>query len=100
MSISENNLQNISIEILSKDRIGLMSEITSVISELDAQIIHYGAKVFTDRRSRIMSECNISVSIAEQNRPALLSRLRKISGVVALSALRQMPGVANICQND
>lgn len=85
MCIDENILRNISIEILSKDRIGLIHDITSAISALDMQVIHYHAKVFTDNKSRKMSECNVSVSIDEQGCRALLSRLRKIKGVVRVS---------------
>lgn len=85
MLIDENNSRNISIEILSKDRIGLVHDITSAISALDAQVIHYHAKVFTDNKSRKMSECSVSVSIDEQGCRALLGRLRKIKGVVRVS---------------
>ena len=80
----ENNL-DITIDILSRDRIGLMAEITSAISTFNAEIIKYRAKVFTDNKSRKMSKCRVNVSVGEQELRSLLGRLSKISGVVSVA---------------
>ena len=83
--MSEENNLDITIDILSRDRIGLMAEITSAISAFNAEIIKYRAKVFTDNKSRKMSKCRVNVSVGEQELRALLGRLSKISGVVSVA---------------
>ena len=86
--MSEENNLDITIDILSRDRIGLMAEITSAISTFNAEIIKYRAKVFTDNKSRKMSRCRVDVSIDEHGLKELLGSLRKIKGIVSLSAFR------------
>ena len=86
--MSEENNLDITIDILSRDRIGLMADIVSAFSVFNAQIIKYRAKVFTDNKSRKMSKCRVDVSIDEQGLKELLGSLKKIKGVVSLSAFR------------
>ena len=83
--MSEENNLDITIDILSRDRIGLMAEITSALSAFNAEIIKYRAKVFNDNKSRKMSKCRVNVNVGEQELRALLGRLNKISGVVSVA---------------
>ena len=83
--MSEENNLDITIDILSRDRIGLMADIVSAFSVFNAQIIKYRAKVFTDNKSRKMSKCRVNVSVDEQGLRSLLGRLSKISGVVSVA---------------
>ena len=83
--MSEENNLDITIDILSRDRIGLMADIVSAFSAFNAEIIKYRAKVFTDNKSRKMSKCRVNVSVGEQRLRSLLGRLSKISGVVSIT---------------
>ena len=83
--MSEENNLDITIDILSRDRIGLMADIVSAFSVFNAEIIKYRAKVFTDNKSRKMSKCRVDVSVGYQELRSLLGRLSKISGVVSVA---------------
>lgn len=77
----------VSIEVLSKDRHGLVSEIAEGISALNYEILFHKAKVFTDVRGVKMSELKVQVNYCgEEKLNSLLHRLNKISGVVSVSA--------------
>ena len=83
--MSEENNLDITVDILSRDRIGLTADIVSAFSVFNAEIIRYRAKVFTDNKSRKMSKCRVNVSVGEQELRALLGRLSKIRGVVSVA---------------
>ena len=85
MNIDENNLRDVSIEILSRDRIGLMAEITEIVAGFDVQTVHYDAKVLSDDHGERLFECKISVCVDNNKLRMLHNRLYRIKGVLKLS---------------
>lgn len=81
------NPKNVLVKVLSKDRMGLVGEITTVIAFLGADITSHNAKVYTNDKNQDMSmfegiiELDGTVSLQ-----VLLHRLHKIKGVVSVIA--------------
>ena len=70
------------IEVISLDRIGLVSEISNVIRRLKGNIISHTADVVTDENNTQLSlfTADISFEIAAEN-DAVSRRLRRIKNV-------------------
>ncbi len=85
--INSNDPQEVSVKVLSKDRTGLVGEISTEISSHNIEIRSHRAKVFTDDRNEQLSvfEANIYVD-STVSLQALLHRLHKIKGVVSVTA--------------
>lgn len=84
--MDQNNSHNVLVKILSKDRIGLIYEITSTISSLNVPIMSHGARVYTDNKKKKMSLCSVCICIDDENIQTLFNRLRKIKGVVRVTS--------------
>lgn len=73
------------IKIRSKDRTGLMSEITKIFSDMNVPIENHSARVYNDRNRGMISECNLTVRPENEDITATAKhRLRKIKGVVSV----------------
>ena len=70
------------IEVISLDRIGLISEISNVIRRLNGNIISHTANVFTDDKNSPVSHftAEINFETASDNE-AVSRRLRRIKNV-------------------
>ena len=79
--------QTVSVKVVSKDRPGLVGEISQAISVLGIKIIHHKAKVYTSDRSSHMSVFEADLYLdGNINLQSLLHKLHKIKGVVSVTA--------------
>lgn len=79
--------QGIDLYIKSKDRIGLLSEIFTVFSQLEVGITDHKAKVYTGDNGRRYSRLSASTKpISGDKANTLLHRLNKVKGVIAVEA--------------
>lgn len=80
-----NENKEITIKILSKDRTGLIYEITKIFYDLNIGILNHSAKVYNDRNKRIVSECNVIISPEDYAAVTLAKqRLRHIKNVISV----------------
>jgi glycine cleavage system regulatory protein len=80
------NPKSVSLKVLSKDRSGLVGEITSEIAAFGADITKHKARVFTNDKNQDMSLFEGSINLdGETGLQVLLHRLHKIRGVVSVS---------------
>lgn len=79
------NNKETAIKILSKDRTGLIYEITKVFSDLNITIVNHSARVYNDRNKRMLSECQVIVT-SENNDIVTLAkrRLKHIKNVISV----------------
>ena len=75
----------IHIEVLSKDRTGLVSDICAAITASGADIRYHRAKVFSDRKGAYMSRFIAEVRTGSDPEP-LLRALCRIKGTVDVTA--------------
>lgn len=75
--LSKEKLRALSLEILAKDRVGLISDISSAISKLGINILNLQTKT-GEKTAKTLAELEIP---ALENLEKILSRLRKIKGV-------------------
>ena len=79
--------QTVSVKVVSKDRPGLVGEISQAISVLGIKIIHHKAKVYTSDRSSHMSVFEADLYLdGNINLQSLLHKLHKIKGVVSVTS--------------
>ena len=73
------------IEVVSKDRVGLVSEISGAISRSGADIRSHSAKVYNDVAGNPMSRFTAIVEFddSKSNTDELMRRIRRIRGVVS-----------------
>lgn len=69
------------IEVISLDRIGLVSEITKVIRRTNGNILNHTANVVTDSSGIAFSHFTADVELSDTDVTAVLRRLRKIKNV-------------------
>lgn len=75
----------ISITIISKDRIGLINEYTSIISDLDINILNHNAKVINNRNNGMVSVFKVDILFDEDEKVKILRhRLSKIKGIISV----------------
>lgn len=80
------NQRKISIKIRSKDRTGLIFEITKIFSDMNISILNHSARVYNDRNRGMISECNLIVCPENEDITILAKRrLRKIKGVISVN---------------
>lgn len=82
----ENQKELASIEVITKDRKGLVYEITGIISELNIAILNHKAKVYNNKNKGMVSDFKVVVK-AENHRQieTLIHRLNKIKGVISVN---------------
>ncbi|MGN0631923.1 MAG: ACT domain-containing protein [Ruminococcus sp.] len=79
---------SISLQIVSKDRIGLVSEISGIISELNIAIVNHKARVYNNRNKEIISDFKVDVQTDnDKNIDVLIRRLNKLKGVISVQLL-------------
>ncbi len=80
------NQKEIAIKIRSKDRTGLIFEITKIFSDMNVGILNHSARVYNDRNRGMISECNLIICPENEDITALAKRrLRKIKGVISVN---------------
>lgn len=80
------NQRKIAIKIRSKDRTGLIFEITKIFSDMNVGILNHSARIYNDRNRGMISECNLIVCLENEDITALAKRrLRKIKGVISVN---------------
>ena len=84
-NVNSINAQIISIEILSNDRIGLVGELSSVITAFGADIRGHSARTFVNDKARAMSLFKVSILTNGVNVDTLLHRLGKVKGVISIT---------------
>lgn len=73
------------IEILSKDRTGLVSEITGIMSDLNITILQHNARVYNHRHKGMVSDFKVHVKAdSPEQIELLIRRLSKIKGVISV----------------
>lgn len=82
-----NTQQTILLQILSKDRVGLVHEITATISSLNVSIKYLNAKVFKNKKQGKRSLLEVKICIDEDDLQILFRKLRKIKGVMNLNLI-------------
>ncbi|MDE5582754.1 MAG: hypothetical protein K2K89_12185 [Ruminococcus sp.] len=82
----ENQEEFVSIEVITKDRKGLVYEITGIISELNIAILNHKARVYNNKNKGMVSDFKVVVK-AESHRhiETLIHRLNKIKGVISVN---------------
>lgn len=75
----------ITVEVLSADRIGLVSELCGVISSMGADIRGHRAKVYKDDKGRLVSRFEAEVRLGG-GADALLHRISRVEGVKSVTA--------------
>lgn len=74
-----------SIEIIAKDRNGLVHEITGIISELNIAILHHEARVYKNKNKGMVSDFKVDVKADNHNQiEILIRRLNKIKSVISV----------------
>ncbi len=85
---SEKENRNISLEVLAKDRKGLVNEITMIISSMNISILRHNARVYNHMNKGKVSQFKADVEIVnEQQIEMLISRLRKIKGNISVDVV-------------
>lgn len=80
------NQRKLAIKIRSKDRTGLIFEITKIFSDMNVGILNHSARVYNDRNRGMVSECNLIVCPENEDITSLaIRRLRKIKGVISVN---------------
>jgi len=70
------------IEVISLDRIGLVSEISNVIRRLNGNIISHTANVVTDEKNNLVSHFTADINFESASEDEAVSRrLRRIKNV-------------------
>lgn len=70
------------IEVISLDRIGLVSEISNVIRRLNGNIITHTANVVTDEKNNLVSHFTADINFESASEDEAVSRrLRRIKNV-------------------
>ena len=70
------------IEVISLDRIGLVSEISNVIRRLNGNIISHTANVVTDEKNTLVSHFTADINFESASEDEAVSRrLRRIKNV-------------------
>lgn len=83
-------LETVSLEILSKNRVGLVHEIVATISSQNVIIKSGDAKVYTDSNKKEMSLCLVTIYIDEKlDLQMLFCKLHKIKGVIRVNPSRK-----------
>lgn len=86
-NINNVKAQSVAIEVLSNDRIGLVGEISSVITDSGADIRGHRAKSYSNDKGRKMSLFKVSILMTNGvDADMLLHRLGKIKGVISITA--------------
>lgn len=79
--------QRIDLQIRSNDRIGLLSEIFAVFSEMEITMVKHRAKVYTADNGRKYSQLSAETEpINGSKADTLLHRINKIKGVIGVEA--------------
>ncbi|MBD5159053.1 MAG: hypothetical protein HDT23_02250 [Ruminococcus sp.] len=82
----ENQEEIVSIEVITKDRKGLVYEITGIISELNIAILNHRAKVYNNKNKKMMSDFKVVVRAENYIQiETLIHRLNKIKGVISVN---------------
>ncbi len=77
--------ESVSLQIVSKDRTGLVNEISGIISELNIAILNHNARVYNNRNKEMISDFKVSVQTDnDKNIDVLIRRLNKIKGVISV----------------
>lgn len=77
--------KSVSLQIVSKDRTGLVNEISGIISELNIAILNHNARVYNNRNKEMISDFKVSVQTDnDKNIDVLIRRLNKIKGVISV----------------
>ncbi|MCM1230891.1 MAG: hypothetical protein NC489_12225 [Ruminococcus flavefaciens] len=80
------NQKATAIKIRSKDRTGLICEITKIFSDMNIGILNHSARVYNDRNKGMISECSLIVCPENEDITALAKRrLRKLKGVISVN---------------
>lgn len=79
--------QSVDLHIKSNDRIGLLSEIFAVFSELEIAIVGHRAKVYTADNGKKYSQLSAKIEPISGNKvDTLVHRLNKVKGVIGVEA--------------
>lgn len=79
------NNEETTIKILSRDRTGLICEITEIFCDLNIGILNHSARVYNDRNKRMVSECKVTVCHENNDIVTLAKRrLRHIKNVISV----------------
>ncbi|MDE6036275.1 MAG: hypothetical protein K2G36_10245 [Ruminococcus sp.] len=85
ISYEKNNDEPVSIEVLTKDRNGLIYEITGIIADLNITILNHRAKVYNNRNKGMISDFKVVVKADSYIKiGTLVHRLNKIKGVISV----------------
>lgn len=77
--------KSVSLQIVSKDRTGLVNEISGIISELNIAILNHNARVYNNRNKEMISDFKVYVQTNnDKNIDVLIRRLNKIKGVISV----------------
>lgn len=75
------------LEIIAKDRTGLVNEITGIISELNISILHHRARVFNHKHKGMISEFKVDIKAENFEQIGLLiHRLNRMKGIISVTA--------------
>ena len=85
MNDEKNNGESVAVEVLTKDRNGLVYEITGIIADLNITILNHRAKVYNNRNKGMVSDFQVVVKADSYNKiEILVHRLNKIKGVISV----------------
>lgn len=86
----QDNLKTVSLEILSKNRVGLVHEIVTTISSQNVAMKSSDAKVYIDSNKKEMSLFLVTIYIDEKlDLQMLFCRLHKIKGVIRINPTKK-----------
>ncbi|MDE5770516.1 MAG: hypothetical protein K2I06_02640 [Ruminococcus sp.] len=82
----ENQEELVSIEVITKDRNGLVHEITGIISKLNIAILNHKARVYNNKNKGMLSDFKVVVKAESHSQiETLIYRLNKIKGVISVN---------------
>lgn len=80
--------ERISLEIIAKDRNGLLHEIAKKITELDIAIVHHEARVCDNKNKGMVSKSRMEIHVKDHEQLEILIRgLMKIKGVIRVQEI-------------
>lgn len=85
-TISSENSKGASLEVISNDRIGLVNDISTAITNAGGDIRSHHARAFTNDKGEDMSMFNAEVIMDISVIDTLLHKLANIKGVVSVTA--------------
>ncbi|MGN1085490.1 MAG: ACT domain-containing protein [Porcipelethomonas sp.] len=76
---------SVSLQIISKDRTGLINEISGIISGLNITILNHNARVYNNRKKEMISDFKVAIRTDNYKTIELLVRkLKNIKGVIVV----------------